>query len=220
MRDCRKRMAEKFDPARDRATTGEHKDEVRSNFQKWSIGRARHGTVNRPRFMRTFYNPLWDEDIFGLHPAFRTQCGVRNLLGKLPEDFAIDREERGLWTAARIHHFPAGGGFMVGHEDTVLPAFYDTIDLAFYQSVLLITQRGEDYQSGGGFIDVEGEHIAYEKYCSGGDIIIYDQNAVHGVDDVDVDVPFRQDSLAGADVGPRDLLSGSLGENRRDRAHP
>ncbi len=197
MRTARARMADRFDPKADRATTGEDHQEVRSNFQKWSIGCARHGNVDRPRFMRTFYNPLWDEDIYGLHDAFRTQCGVRNLLGDMPLDFAVDREERGVWTAARIHHFPAGGGFMVGHCDTVLPAFYETVDLAFYQTLLVVTQSGEDYQKGGGFITVDGEQVVYDDYCTAGDIIVYDQNLEHGVADIDVDVAFRQDSLAG-----------------------
>ncbi len=197
MRSCRQRMRDHFDVGRDRATTGEHKDEVRDNFQKWSIGRARHGNVDRPRFMRTFYNPLWSDDIYGLHPWFRVQCQVRNLLGDLPSDFALDHEQDGMWTAARIHHFPAGGGFMVAHEDTVLPAFYQTVDLAFYQSLLLITQKGEDFQTGGGFLEARGERISYEDHCQAGDIIVYNQRVSHGVDDIDVEVPFRQDSLDG-----------------------
>ena len=44
---------------------------------------------------------------------------------------------------------------------------------------------------------MNGRHLPFEDHCHAGDIVVYDQSAVHGVDDVDVRVPFRQDSLAG-----------------------
>jgi len=197
MRACVAKMKERFDPALDRATTGEKPDEVRRHFQKWSIGRGPHGQTNRPRMMRTFYDPLWEEDVYGLHSAFRRQCGLRNLLGRLPDGYAIDAPADGLFTASRIHHYPSGGGFMVGHVDSIIPAVYAGADLDFHHTLLLITEKGEDFETGGGFIETGGEHIVYEDHCHAGDVIVYDHRLVHGVDDVDPTVPFRQASLAG-----------------------
>ncbi len=195
---ARARMQRNFDVGADRATTGESASEVRRNFQKWSIGRARHGGVDRPRFMRCFYLPMWDEDVFGMREIFRKVAQVRNLLGDHPIDYAIDDPSERAWTASRIHHFPAGGGFMVDHRDTVLPSVYEQNGLGgFFQPLVLLSQKGVDFEVGGGFAMVGDERISYEDHCQAGDIVIYDTTTVHGVDDVDPHVPFRQDSLAG-----------------------
>lgn len=191
-------MRQNFDPSADHATTGESPEQVRRNFQKLSIGRARHGGVDRPRFMRCFYLPMWDEDVFGLRDVFRKVAQVRNLLAGHELDYAIDDPTGLAWTASRLHHFPAGGGFMVDHRDTVLPALYAENGLgSFYQPLVLLSQKGVDFECGGGFAMVGEERISYEDYCRAGDIVIYDTTTVHGVDDIDPHVPFRQDSLAG-----------------------
>ena len=194
----RQLMAARFNPDDDRPTTGEHHTEVKDNFQKLSIGRARHGGIDRPRFMRCFYLPMWAEDIFGLREIFRKVARVRNILGNRALDFAVDREEDGMWTASRVHHFPHGGGFMVAHRDTVLPQVYKDGGLGeFFQPLILLSQKGEDFQIGGGFVDLRGERILYEDHAGKGDIVIYDTSTDHGVEDIDPDRPFRQDSLAG-----------------------
>lgn len=191
-------MAQRFSAADDRATTGESPAEVRRNFQKLSLGRARHGGVDRPRFMRCFYLPMWDDDIFGMREIFRKTAQVRNLLSGQALDHAIDDPDAPAWTASRIHHFPAGGGFMVDHRDTVLPALYKESRLgAFFQPLVLLTQKGVDFHEGGGFAMLGNERIDYEDCSLKGDIVIYDTSTVHGVEDVDPRVPYRQDSLAG-----------------------
>ncbi|MCA9582819.1 MAG: hypothetical protein KC416_13565 [Myxococcales bacterium] len=194
----RELMRKRFRMEDDRATTGESHEEVKTNFQKISIGRARHGGVDRPRFMRCFYNPLWAEDIYEMRENFRKVAQLRNILGNRELDFATDKEEGGMWTAARIHQFPTGGGFMVAHRDTVLPKIYDDKGLGdFFQPVLLLTQKGEDFETGGGFAEVAGERVVYEDFAGRGDIVIYDTSTVHGVDDVDTHKPYRQDSIDG-----------------------
>ena len=86
-----RKLREQFDASKDGPTTGEHHSAVRSNYQKMSIGRARHSGVDRPRFMRTIYNPLWAPDIYGLRESFRAVARVRNLLGDRDINFATDR---------------------------------------------------------------------------------------------------------------------------------
>lgn len=191
-------MERRFSAADDHATTGEDASAVRDNFQKLSIGRARHGGVDRPRFMRCFYLPMWAEDIFGMREVFRRCAQVRNLLGGHALDYAIDDPDGAAWTASRIHHFPAGGGFMVDHRDTVLPAVYEESGIGpFFQPLVLLSQKGVDYQVGGGFVQLGRERILYEDYAEKGDILVYDTTTVHGVEDIDPATAFRQDSLAG-----------------------
>ena len=193
-----RKLEERFSVADDAPVTGEAASAVYDNFQKLSIGSARHGGVDRPRFMRTIYNPIWSDDIYGLRSAFVRLAKVRNLLAGQPIDFAIHEAEGGMWTAARMHHFPRGGGFMVGHRDTVLPAMYKTQGLdTYFQLLLIMSKKGRDFQTGGGFVELGGERVIYEDYCEPGDIVIYDATTMHGVADIDVQEPFRQDSLAG-----------------------
>jgi hypothetical protein len=179
-------LKEKFRVENDHATTGEKPSEVRTNFQKMSIGCAKHGGVDRPRFMRAFYNPFWAEDAYEMHKNFRKVAQLRNFLSERPIDFAIDKDEGGMWTAARMHQFPRGGGFMVAHRDTVLPAAYKSANLGeFYQPVLLLTQKGMHFEKGGGYSEFNGEQIIYEDFTQRGDVAIYDTSTVHGVEDVD-----------------------------------
>lgn len=188
----------KFNVANDHATAGEKPSEVRTNFQKLSIGRARHGNVNRPRFMRAFYNPFWAEDIYEMHRNFRKVAQLRNFLSERPLDFAIDRDEGGMWTAARMHQFPRGGGFLVAHRDTVLPAAYKAANLGeFYQPVMLMTQKGMHFEQGGGFSEVNGEQIIYEDYAQRGDVVIYDTTTVHGVEDIDPREKYVHETING-----------------------
>lgn len=191
-------LRQHFNPANDGPTTGEHHTQVRQNYQKMSIGRAQHGGVDRPRFMRVFYNPLWADDIYEMREPFRRVCAVRNILNERPLSFATDQEEEGMWTAARLHLFPRGGGFMVAHKDTVLPALYKKQNFGdYFQPVLMVTQKGKDFHKGGGFAEIQGNHVLYEDYCEQGDIVIYDTSTVHGVEDVDTNVPYRHDSIDG-----------------------
>ena len=114
----------------DRACTGEDPTEIRSYFMKLSIGLGNHSgnSINRARFMRTIYFPLDSTDEFRLVHAFKVVAQIRNLLMGKSIDFAINGVEDGLWTAARIHHFPTGGGHMVLHRDTLLPQYLQEKD--------------------------------------------------------------------------------------------
>lgn len=197
--DCLSNIADRFDEIVDNPVTGESHEQVKTNFQKMSIGRARHGNVDRPRFMRTIYNPLWCEDIYGMHSNFTLLANIRNLLSGKNLDFAIDKVEEGVWTAARMHHFPTGGGFMVDHRDTVLPKMLkdNDFDGEYYQLLMLLSQKGEDFDVGGGTVEIDGEVLEYEDCTRRGDIIVYNGATTHGVNDIDPHKPFSQRSPGG-----------------------
>ena len=183
----------------DRPTTGEAASEIRGYFMKMSIGHARHGGVERPRFKRAIYNPLSEPDQFGLHDHFRTLAKIRNILSSKPLDFSSCRVEENLWTAARIHHFPSGGGFMVVHRDTVLPKVIKEEGFAggFYQPLIIMSQKGEDFDVGGGVVQIGEKLYEYEDFGERGDIVIYDGSTLHGVNDIDPHLPYNQRSGSG-----------------------
>ena len=69
IREAKKNLEKTYNPDNDSPATGEHPSDIMNNFQKLSIGGAEHSGVYRPRCMRTFYNPIWAEDIYGLRKA-------------------------------------------------------------------------------------------------------------------------------------------------------
>jgi hypothetical protein len=62
---------------------------------------------------------------------------------------------------------------------------------------MVMSRKGLDFEQGGGFVELGEDRHYFEPYCSYGDIVIYDGRTVHGVDDIDPHLPFRQDSIEG-----------------------
>ncbi len=154
--------------------------------------------VIRPRFLRTFYNPLWDRDIYGCHGIFKIMIDLRNRLYGLAPGFAAEKPEQGLWTAARIHHYPRGGGFMAPHCDDVLSNVSAKAGLnSYYQVILLMSKKGLDYEEGGGYLEINGTRIFFEDTYEPGDLVIYDGRTVHGVEEIDSQETLDLRSLAG-----------------------
>ena len=175
-----------FSAERDNPAIGERPGSVMSNYQKIAIGGAGNHWDYRPRFMRTIYNPIWDEDIYGMRDIFTRFAQFRNILQDKPINYAIEGKEDGFWTAARIQQYPVGGGNISRHRDVVISTV--TTDAGvdrFLQFLLLLTTKGSDYSEGGAFIEVGEELIEFEDEFVAGDIILYDGRSMHGVRDVD-----------------------------------
>jgi hypothetical protein len=111
---------------------------------------------------------------------------LRNVLLHKPLNYAIDNIEDGMWTAARIQHYPAGGGFIAPHRDVVISTVnLDAGTHRFHQLLLLLTTKGVDFSVGGAFVEHEGVRIEYEDELGAGDVAIYNGVSLHGVYDVD-----------------------------------
>ncbi|MEL7504218.1 MAG: hypothetical protein AAFN18_17320 [Cyanobacteria bacterium J06554_6] len=187
IKHSRQQLCQQFSRCHDHPTIGESPDDVKRNFQKLAVGSV-HGKSHQGRYarlLRTFYNPLWAEDIYAMHDIFEVMITVRNrLLGK-PDHFAQDTVDEGLWTAARIHQYPTGGGFMGIHRDKTLANVSRQANLNYFQILLIMTQAGVDFERGGGFIEHNGQRTVFEQHCQLGDLIIYDSQTLHGVEEID-----------------------------------
>ena len=183
----RQALRKNFNRNNDHPTLGESPDQVKTNFQKLSVGgvHSHHHRGGYARLVRTFYNPLWTEDIYRMQDSFRVLITLRNKLINKPENFALDRVEEGLWTAARIHHYPTGGGFMQAHRDQTLANISREANLNYFQVMLIMSEKNLDFQEGGGFIEDRGERFLFEENCQLGDVVIYDSQTLHGVADID-----------------------------------
>jgi hypothetical protein len=189
----------------DAAVTGEDASVVKDYFMKLSLGEGRHSgkSVNineeivRPRLKRVLYCPLNKTDKFGLNSSFKDLAIVRNFLMGIGSNFGLDDDPNAeLWTASRIHHFPKGGGFMSSHSDTVLPKVISdsAVGRGFFQPIMVMSQKGLDYETGGGFAVIDGKTTVYEDFTEVGDIAVYNSATEHGCLEIDTHKPFAQRS--------------------------
>ena len=197
------RIVQGFDRGKDHPASGQSADAVRSNFQKINLGgESRTASNDDARFFRAFYNPIWAEDIWGLRSGFVQLAKVRNHLAGQPLDFALDKiEPNGLWTAARFHQYPKGGGFFRRHTDYVVKDVADEKSTRFYQVVLTMSRKGEHFHHGGAFVDIGEKRVVIDDCALMGDIIIYDGRTVHGVEDIDPKSMLDMDTINGRLAG-------------------
>lgn len=184
IRKSRKVFISRFSSKLDSPSVGETPEDIQHNFQKLRVGISPAKPQNS-RLVRTIFNPLWEEDIFELHNSFRKMIKLRNYLLCKPATFALDGTEEGLWTASRLQHYPTGGGFMSAHRDELVINAATDAGLGFLQLLLVLSEKGKDYLSGGGFIIKDNKFIDIEEEACLGDIILYDGDTVHGVDTID-----------------------------------
>ena len=181
------------------SSAGTKPHEIKSNMAKWSIGGQSKVQSDLPRFMVTVYNTFFSQDIFNLHADFSQLIEVRDAIAQ--RDALTDKAllpER--YNGCRIQIYPAGGGFMGMHTDTTAVSSLRTKNDAYIQLLLLLTERGTDYQDGGAFIMQNGEYVDTETATQTGDILVYDGATMHGVSDIDSNKVFDANDLRGRAV--------------------
>lgn len=182
-----------------KASAGVAPEEIRTNMSKWSIGGQSTSQAGLPRFMLTIYNPLFERDLFGLHEHFEKLVSFRDMLaGREPQTDSMLMPDR--FNACRVQIYPAGGGFMGGHTDTRAASNLKSEQGPYIQLVMLLTERGTDYHTGGAFVTHQGNPIDSEHESMSGDILVYDGSTLHGVADIDSTKPFNTADLAGRAV--------------------
>ncbi len=140
------------------------------------------------QFLQTTYFSMRDPNYPNLAQVFGALISLRNRILGIAEDFGNQPKRDGFWNACRIHHYPSGGGFMIGHRDTHFPALLNESGHPFLQILVLLSNRTIDFNTGGGFVvDRNGTKILYENSESLGKIAYFDGSIIHGVDDVDND---------------------------------
>ena len=193
-----RKIKNNFDKNKDHPTIGESPKDIQNNFQKLLVGGHTHSGLYLTRLFRTFYNPIWSENIYGMHHIYKLMIKIRNKCSNYPENFALEKiEENGLWSATRIHQYPQGGGYFAKHKDTVLTAVSKEENINFIQVIINMTKLGVDFESGGAFVEVNNDKIFFEKEFALGDIIIYDERTIHGVDEIDINKNLDLDNICG-----------------------
>ncbi len=166
------------------------------NYQRLMLGEFGATETERSFFVRMFYNPLWNGDQWGLHDTFRRMIRLRNALYDVAPDHCLEAPQNSTYTLSRVHQYPRGGGFLAAHRDTVAAGVPESTGLNGYIQVLLVmSEKGRDFHTGGGYYVKHGERILYEEFTQPGDVLVYNGQTLHGVETVD---PQEETNLASA----------------------
>ncbi|NQU57843.1 MAG: hypothetical protein HQ513_11450 [Rhodospirillales bacterium] len=139
----------------------------------------------------SYYLFRWNEDpakiwdmVSGIWQTFKYAGGFPRDAYEIntPRDRVVDR--------LQLIQYPLGGGNLKLH--------YDPRNNQRFIIGILLTRRGEDYESGGFFaLNENGEKCDFENRLDAGDILICYPTIVHGVNPVDPDRPLDWDSPKG-----------------------
>ena len=165
---------------------------IKSNYQRFMFGMTGGLNKTTPRYHRVFYNPLWSRDIYDGRKILLILNKIRNYFYNLEDDYGEARIKQptrhGLFVAARFQHYPIGGGFLAPHiDDGAIRASKELKLNLHYNLLLVMSQKGKDYKTGGGFVVSKNKIINIDDYTLIGDVVIYSAKTKHGVLDIDSD---------------------------------
>lgn len=206
--DVLNRASKEFDKFPISPSMGESRNDIRNNFCKLNLGGASLRYNNYPRFFKTFYNPTWEKDIFGMRQSFQKLIMLRNKIYGVETGYALDKiEENGLFSATRLQQYPSGGGFFSTHRDTTLLDVAEEKNINFFQLILVISEKGKHFQSGGAYLDKNSQRYMLEDQVKTGDVLIYDGSSLHGVEEIDPHQPLKLAGIEGRIVALASLYS-------------
>ena len=160
-------------------------------WRKMAIGSVNGLGESYAQFLITTYFSERNIATPNIIKYFNYLIQFRNSILDLDDDFGKWDSDQKYWNASRIHHYPQGGGFMAEHHDTYFPMVLEQSQIPFLQVMGLMSSRGLDFKSGGGFIvQKNGTRLFFEDDNSIGKIVMFDGSIRHGVADVDTDKVF------------------------------
>jgi hypothetical protein len=87
---------------------------------------------------------------------------------------------------------------MAAHKDYHFPAILEKSTIPFVQVLILLSEKGEHFHQGGGFVhDSFDNKIFLESASSLGSLVIFDGQITHGIDEIDLDEVLRWENLSG-----------------------
>ena len=156
------------------------------NYQRLLLGEFGKTETIRSHNYVQIINPLWAKDIYKIRKYFLFMCKLRNLLMGEDINFCISKPVKNLYSLTRIQYYPSGGGFMASHKDRRGQNVIKKTGMKNYIQILfLMSKKGEDFNSGGGFIVKNNKRIIHDDVANRGDIIIYNGKIEHGVETID-----------------------------------
>jgi len=124
----------------------------------------------------------WNHDVFNV---FEKMCPIyylKNSIGGFEKDAFLNATPKtGHISRLAFIHYPRGGGMIKRHAD---PVGQHQLTVP----VLMMSRKGEDYLSGGGYaIDERGAVVDTDAQMEKGDVLFFNAEVIHGVAPVDPD---------------------------------
>ena len=136
----------------------------------------------KQKFHGFYYHP-WFESNKSLFKKFEEIYHLKNFLGEFEkENFINNIPSQGVIARLNLHHYPRGGGYQMEHID---PAN----DFAKIQTLIIASQFGKDYKSGGVYARKEINGVKYyvDEYTEIGDLLVLSPDIPHGVEPIDIE---------------------------------
>ena len=143
----------------------------------------------RPEYRRLYQQFPWNpNDMADVFEVGHRLVALRNRIARLDPNMGLDIS-RGYFTTFTVAHYPSGGGFLGPHADDHEQGL---------EVILLLSQRGEDYQEGGlFFMDEDQRHQFVDSHTRFGDLIVVRSDTIHGIHPIDPARPRDLSSPAG-----------------------
>lgn len=129
-----------------------------------------------PKTLALYFEFTWNDGHPGFNRIARMLAALRNDIAGLEPEFGF-REKDDYWVLPVMQHHPRGGGGINAHSDPRKP---DGCVIS-----LLMSKRGVDFQSGGVFVEHNGETLDVEGFMGAGDLLIFRPDTIHGVAPID-----------------------------------
>lgn len=165
-----------------------HYEELSNHpWRKTTVGSSNGLGENISQILQTSYiGESFFKQNSTIFKTIKKTIELRNNLTKMNLNFGSNPNKDGYWNAIRFHHYPPGGGHMSKHHDMHFPKILTNSNIPFVQLSICLTNKGEHFQEGGGFIiNKSGNKIYVENSNSMGSLVIFDGSIDHGVDDID-----------------------------------
>ncbi|XOJ73417.1 hypothetical protein ABXT43_00730 [Candidatus Pelagibacter sp. Uisw_114] len=192
--DVLRKIKKNFNHKEDKIRSLNQYNLIKTNYQRFMFGMSggiKGALKTNPRYFRVFYNPLWCDDIYSGRDILKRLTHTQNYFYKLDKNYGINEKKtkHELFVASRFQHYPKGGGFLAAHKDIAAIRTAKKLGInLFYNFLLIMTKKGKDYKSGGGFVVKDNKIIDYENIAEVGDVVIYNSKTEHGVLDIDPNI--------------------------------
>lgn len=146
------------------------------NFHRINDGDDRATVTGR--FQQFSFFP-WNSDPLRLFKLFGPLFQVKNTLSGNSGDSFMDSAS---WTSVvprlSFQYYPAGGGFLNAHRDPK-NRFQVTVP------TMTLTEKGTDFTEGGAWVELDGAKVFTDELTSRGDVVFFNAELPHGVDEID-----------------------------------
>lgn len=130
------------------------------------------------RFQQFSFFP-WNADPLRLFKIFGPLFQLKNILsGNSPDSFMGSDSWASVVPRLSFQYYPAGGGFLNAHSDPK-NRFQVTVP------TLTLTERGSDFSEGGAWVELDGEKVFTDDLGAKGDVVLFNAELPHGVDEID-----------------------------------